>query len=389
VARAAPIAIPATYPLIDDFHRRREDIIRALAQEDLARWRRGWFKGGDPGKYLPGAAMARLLVDPADDMARSYMNDERSYAEHYHFAAVNWARFLPQFRAALNDDTFERLKQAAGANVDYLSGGGTENHKTMWYTGPLVLPWYLEGGLGRRSKQETLDHGKRWLRDYVRTIYHHGMGEWESATYNGFTINGFLNIYDYSKDPEVRLLAKAGLDYFVGAYALKYTDGVLAGPTQRGYGRKSAGKLIDHLGWLWWGASKELRDRELSQMRYTSHAWTSRWRPNRVLTNIATKNLPDQLPVEYRNSKANYWFGLRIPAERNVTQESLYLSENFTLGSLWWAGTSTGRPPAGNSPCAAPMAPALSPAGILSMGAGLTASANMTRPPSTKAPWWC
>ena len=70
---------------------RAKRIRSGLAKEDLQRWRTGYFAGGDPGKYLPGAAMARLIEDPNDAEARRYMNDDRSYKEQYHFAAVNWA----------------------------------------------------------------------------------------------------------------------------------------------------------------------------------------------------------------------------------------------------------------------------------------------------------
>ncbi|TVR43914.1 MAG: hypothetical protein EA402_08520, partial [Planctomycetota bacterium] len=197
-------ADPSTYPFTDGFEERRERVIRHLAQEDLARWRRGFFRGGDPGKYLPGAAMAKLLVDPEDAEAIRYMNDERSPREHYHFATVNWARFLPLFRNVLSEDTLREFKAGGSRYTDYISGGGTENHKTMQYTGPLVFPWYTDSGLANLNRDDTLAAGKQWIRDYVQNIYQVGMGEWESSTYHAFTINGFLNVYDFAKDPEVR-----------------------------------------------------------------------------------------------------------------------------------------------------------------------------------------
>ncbi|TVR16671.1 MAG: hypothetical protein EA401_01050 [Planctomycetota bacterium] len=333
---AAPASDPSTFPLEDEFAQRRERVIRMFADEDFARWRRGFFTGGDPGKYLPGAAMAKLLINPDDTMVREYMNDGRSAREHYHFAAVNWARFIPLFADVLTEDTMQLFNERGGRYTDYLTGGGTENHKTMQYTGPLVLPWYTDHGLGNLDRDATLEAGKEWIRDYVRNIYAVGMGEWESSTYHAFTINGFLNVYDFAQDEEVRLIAKAALDYFVGAYALKYTDGVLSGPSQRGFSRHSGASITDALGWLWWGSSDDLvPERNHHHFRYSSHTWTSRWRPNRVLTNIATRNLP-QLPAEWRNSKSNYWFGQRIEPRGNHYHESFFVSPSFSLGSLWW-----------------------------------------------------
>ncbi|TVR45764.1 MAG: hypothetical protein EA402_03875, partial [Planctomycetota bacterium] len=131
-----------------------------------------------------------------------------------------------------------------------------------------------------------------------------------------------------------RLIAQAALDYFVGAYALKYTDGVLSGPSQRGFSRNSAQAITDTLGWIWWGSTINPEQVNMHNARYSSHTWTSRWRPNAVLSNIATRNLPS-LPVEWRNSKSNYWFGQRIEPRGNHFHESFYVHAQYSLGSLW------------------------------------------------------
>ena len=36
-------ANPATYPMLEALHQRREQVIRALAREDLSKWRKGFF----------------------------------------------------------------------------------------------------------------------------------------------------------------------------------------------------------------------------------------------------------------------------------------------------------------------------------------------------------
>ncbi len=335
-AHAAPASSPATYPDERAFQDRARRVLLALKEQDMGTYRRGYFTGGDPGKYLPGCAMARLLLDPADAEARRYMNDDRSYKEHYHFAAVNWGRFLPLFGDALTPETKEKLAGAARTYGSYHSGGGTENHKVMWYSSALVLPHYLEGDgmLGRMPKEAVRRKMKGWLRSYVKGLYAAGQGEWDSSTYLMFDVNGMLNLYDFSPDPEVRLLAKAALDWYVAAYALKYTDGVYAGPHQRGYADGPAQTIADQTGYLWWGSNYAPTADQMRSWRYTIHPITSSWRPNRVLCRIARKDLPD-LPFESRNSKPNYWFGQGIEPKPNQSQETVYATKHFTMATQW------------------------------------------------------
>jgi len=334
-ARTAIASSPATYPDVPGFHARARVILDGLATADLGTWRRGYFTGGDPGKYLPLHAMAKLMKDPAAADALSYMNDTRSYKEHYHFAAVNWARFLPIFGEALTPDTKRRLSSAARNYTRYLNPGGTENHKTMWVTSAVVLPHYLEGGaLAHADKETALKRAKLLLKEYVRGLYRAGQGEWDSSTYLMFDVHGLLNVYDFSPDEECRLLAQAGLDLLVASYALKYTDGLYCAPNQRGFASRYAKSIADQTGWLWWGGSKELTSDDARGFRYALHAATSSWRPNGVLTRIAHRKVT-ALPFEQRNSKPNYWYGLRQTPTPNQYRESVYATRHYTLGSLW------------------------------------------------------
>lgn len=337
-ADAAPASSPRTYPDEAGFNRRRQAVLEALAQQDLGSYRRGYFSGGDPGKYLPGHAMARLLVDPDDPEPARYMNDDRSPREHYHFAALNWARFLPLFGDVLTDATHERLAEEAFRYGAYLSGGGTENHKTMWVMAANVLPHLLRGdhggGLSRKSRDEALAIARDKLRHYVQGLYAAGAGEWDSSTYTMFTLHGLLNVYDFSPDPEARLIAKAGLDWLTAYYALKYTDGLFCPPNQRGHYLQAFDSIADQTGYAWWGGDHVVEPETMRSWRYSIHALTSAYRPNAATTRIALRDLAD-LPVEQRNSKPNYWYGLNQPPQPNVYQETLWIDPAFTMGSLW------------------------------------------------------
>lgn len=330
---------PATYPDDKGFEERREILVEGLATGSLQKWRQGYFSGGDPGKFLPGHAMAKLLLDPKDAEAFKYMNDDRSYREHYHFAALNWARFYPLFGETVLTEETRRKFIAEQKKSNYTQKGGTENHRTMWWSSAGVLPHYTGVGTNHVSKGETLRKSKALLHGYVKNLYMVGQGEWDSSTYHTYTVNGLLNLYDFSKDPEVKLLAQAGLDILIAAYALKYTDGVFTGPNQRGYASVPYRADTDQTGYLWWGGNQDLTPTDTRNFRSTVGPITSTWRPGRVLHNLAKKNLPE-LPVEQRNSKANYWHGWSPKPEAGNSHETVYLAPKFTMGSLWDAHAS-------------------------------------------------
>ncbi|MFP4106948.1 MAG: hypothetical protein ACLFVU_12775 [Phycisphaerae bacterium] len=342
-AEAAPASSPKTYPDEKGFQKRAQTIIDAMAKEELGKWRRGYFRGGDPAKYMFGPSMAKLMKNPKAEDAIKMLNDDRTYKEHYHFAAVNWARFLPIFRDALTDETYQKMSDKAKNYTAYHSGSGTENHKIMWYASAAVMPYYVanDGMIGRMNKDAVLKKMKKTLREYVKGLYAAGQGEWDSSTYLAFDINGMLNVYDFSKDAEMRLLAKAALDWYSAGYALKYTNGVFCGPNQRGFAKDSFNKFTDHIGGLWWDQVKISEDKARNA-RHAFHAITSSYRPNKVLYNIATRNLP-KLPAEQINTKPSYWFGWGRKPEPYQFTETVYLSDALTMGSLWngWGGQIT------------------------------------------------
>lgn len=203
----------------------------------------------------------------------------------------------------------------------------------MWYTSALVMPLFIESDtLGRMGKQAVLAKMKKWLRSYVKKLYAAGQGEWDSSTYLAFDINGMLNVYDFSTDPECRLLARAALDWYLTGYALKYTDGVFCGPNQRGFAKGPFDKFTDHQGVLWWGGFEPTKD-NATNARHAFHAITSAYRPNRVICDIARRKLPD-LPYEANNTKPSYWAATGDP-KPGVYAETVFVSPHYTMGSLW------------------------------------------------------
>ena len=331
---AAPASSPVTYPDEEGFDRRAMVVLRGVAEGDLEKWRQGYFKGGDPGKYLPGHAMAKLLLDPENEEVRKYMNDDRSYKDHYHFGTVNWARYYPIFEKTLTDDTKQKFADYGFRYGSYAQPKGTENHRVMWWTSALVLPQYTDRGLTRRSPEQTMQHAKGQLREYVKGLYQAGQGEWDSSTYLMFDLNGLMNIYDFSDDEESRLLAKAALDLLVSGYALKYRNGIYTGPHQRGAPAPPHSTIADETGYVWFGSDATVTPEDTRGWRYTLHAITSSYRPNAAIYNIAKKDLPN-LPVELRNTKADYWHGHEKQPEPHMYHETLYVAPSYTMGTLW------------------------------------------------------
>lgn len=332
----APAASPATYTDEAGLQKRAGILVAGLARNNLQGWRTGYFTGGDPGKYLPAPAMAMLLINPEDPTPRKYMNDDRSYQEQYHFAVVNWARFMPIFGSVMAPETMDKWSVAAGKAGAYLSPSGTENHKTMWMTSSNVLPAFVTKGgrFGSQGVAGAQKQAKQMLTDYVKGLYQAGMGEWDSSTYMMFDVNGMLNVYDFAADEETRLLARAALDYYIASYALKYTNGVYCAPNQRGYATGPVKTIGDQTGWLWWNSTAPVTAEQTRVFSYALHPALSSWRPPQVITDIAQRNLP-VLPYEATNTRANYWYGLSQEPKPGQYAETVYVSKHYTMGSLW------------------------------------------------------
>lgn len=63
-----------------------------------------------------------------------------------------------------------------------------------------VLPSYAATNrFSGLSTDQALLCAKQGLRDYVKFLYAHGQGEWDSSSYLMFDLHGMLNIYDFAR----------------------------------------------------------------------------------------------------------------------------------------------------------------------------------------------
>ena len=314
--------------------------------------------GGDPLKRDLPPATAHLMLHPADTAARAYLSIPGNLNQQYHFAAKNWARFYPLFAQTMGVAWQHDFQQAVanyrevrrpsdGPTRQYLDlsrphdlvgevgkllggnkkDGGTENHKTMWRTSGLLYAQLFPPGseISGYPIAEAEQKISFMLKDYVRKMLTTGNGEYDSQIYYPHSIEAFLNLYDFSPDPETKALAKLALDYYLATYALKVYDGAIAGAQKRGsYDLNYAGEMRELLH-HWFGSS---RGDQAGKFHTSLHQITSSYRPNRVIYNILHKNL--DAPFVARIARPFYH--MDVP---NAFQEYFYGSKNFGLGSVY------------------------------------------------------
>jgi hypothetical protein len=157
-----------------------------------------------------------------------------------------------------------------------------------------------------------------------RDILHVGNGEWDSSAYYLCHIRGFMNLYDFSPKPETRDLARFALDFYYATYGLKTFNGHFVGPQKRGF---VSGFGMGGMEQSLWAYASRTTQQAPTNAVLSLHQATTRYRPNRVICNIFTKNVP--LPFEARMSRPTYHL-----KERNASHETFYCDDGFALGSV-------------------------------------------------------
>ena len=315
--------------------------------------------GGDPLKQDLPPAMARLLLHPDQPVIKAFLTVPGSLRQQYHFAAANWVRFYVLFADTMGEAWRRDFAHAVavytegrrpsdgprennplghahdliGEVGELLGGrvldGGTENHKTLWRTSGLLYAQLLgpDAVISGLPAPEAERRITPMLTGFWETILTVGNGEYDSPTYYPYSLRPYLNLFDLSPRPQTRALGQAMLDYYVAGYGLKVIGGVHAGAAKRGWTGEGdvLGEMDAHL-WAW--ADRGVRVLVNTDTLVTSiHQATTKYRPNRVLYNIVTKNIP--LPFEAQMARPSYH-----SKERNVFQESFYCDRSFALGSV-------------------------------------------------------
>jgi len=170
------------------------------------------------------------------------------------------------------------------------------------------------------------------IRAYANACYSTGMGEWDSANYLAHTIVGYLQIYDFAKDPEVKSLAKGVLDYLSTVAAVAYFKGAVCAPNARDYNNVGPKQGFAGEAWLWFGEN----DAPESGKPYRDfiHMATSAYRPPAAVMAVARKDFAK--PVEILQAKPTYdaWFLKPGGEDRVEYPVFLHVGNSYQIGTL-------------------------------------------------------
>ena len=312
--------------------------------------------GGDPLKYDLPPATAALLLNPDNFQAKAFLSIPGNLKQQYHFACKNWARFYPllaekmgnawkkefqSYVAEYSEDrrpsdgpSRELLTLSSAHNLvgqpGFLLGGnpldgGTENHKTMWRTSCLLYSqiFPIAAKISGYPVREAEKLTKEMLRDYLKRLLVSGNGEYDSQVYYPHSIEGFLNLYDFSPDDETRQLAKFALDYYFVTYGFKVIDGTIAGAQKRGYLSGSEPNEMEIMQWAFFNNTS----RKMGNQPVSIQQATTKYRPNNIICNIVNKNL--KTPFEAKMSRPFYQMD-----HPHAFAETFYCSESYAMGNV-------------------------------------------------------
>ncbi|MEM1137470.1 MAG: hypothetical protein AAGI07_16645, partial [Bacteroidota bacterium] len=313
--------------------------------------------GGDPLKYDLPPATASLLLRKDIRKVKGFLSIPANLNQHYHFATVNWARFYPLLAKEMGEnwikdfshsvDTYKENRRPSDGYRQYLSplsrhhtllgekgdllggnikDGGTENHKMMWRTSSLLYTDWLPD-TAKISGVPLLQAKKDLLQifgNFGERVWDKGNGEYDSGTYYPHSLNGLYNLFDFAKDSRSKEIASALIDYYLGTFALKSFQSVIAGAQKRSnVPTNKSGEMVRTL-WSWTGEGSALIE---EKAHIAIQQVTSSYRPNKVIYNLLTKQIP--LPFEAEMTRPDYHV-----RQRNEFQEYFYCDSSFAMGTV-------------------------------------------------------
>ncbi|ACB53977.1 unknown [Crocosphaera subtropica ATCC 51142] len=206
----------------------------------------------------------------------------------------------------------------------WVDGRNTDNLRAMRETSVYLMA-------EETGNEETRLIYKEKIQRYVWALYHIGMGEWDSEVYHGHTFAPYLNLYDFAKDPEVKLLAKAALDWMSVAAAIKYYRGGWGGPVKRDYGggNVAMGSSSARTFWLYFGDTPLPNHHPEED---TLFLITSSYRPPLAAVKLAHKDF--KKPLEILSTKPLYENWKPGNSDEPGYWETQFFGNTYQMGSL-------------------------------------------------------
>jgi len=313
----------ASYPqaFIGFLKGQRKEALKFLQQDDDAAWSKQLTMGVDwfPSFTIRGQVRKYFFFG-------QYL--EPAYRQRMFASAQVWTEVDPLRRPnPFWKPPAQRAKAGEGWTPEYHNSWvdvrSTDNLRAMRE----VAVYLMAEETGNRATAQLY---KERLRAYVTALFQTGMGEWDSANYLSHGLTAYLQLYDFAQDPEVKLLAKAHLDWTCTAAAVKYYRGAWGGPNIRDYGNIGVHEGASGEFWHYFGeweqpAAKPYRD--------FVHVATSAYRPPAAVVALARKAFPR--PVEVLASKPSYDGWTKPGGETAPTyHETTWFGHHTQMGSL-------------------------------------------------------
>ncbi|MCU0532836.1 MAG: hypothetical protein MUD14_02935 [Hydrococcus sp. Prado102] len=249
-----------------------------------------------------------------------------AYKKQMYRGAKNWTKQDPLGRL----HPVYGYGDGTGRDWDISRRGGwvdsrnTDNLRAMRETSAYLLAEETGNEKTRQIYQQRIQR-------YVLALYNIGMGEWDSEAYHSHTFTPYLNLYDFAKDPEVKQLAKAALDWMSAAAAIKYYRGGWGGPVKRDYGSGNVvfGSSAASVFWLYFGDTPIPNPNPKLDML---HVITSTYRPPQAIVALARKQF--NKPVEVLATKPMYENWKPGNSDRPGYWETQFFGHTYQMGSV-------------------------------------------------------
>ena len=288
---------------------------------------------GDPEKYYWPKTIARFYKYGVEDSLGNAYIEALSPNSPFHFTLVGMARLyylFPQAPALIKNRTLilKEVFERDDSNNAWTSEG-TENHISMARTsGYLFAQAALEYPDLFPEASRRMQQMKAWMQEWSSLVYQVGSGEWHSSIYEIYNLMGWLNLFDFARDQEVKQMARAVLDYYAAEMSLHYSFLIPGGSEMRGGG---VGKAIQngttYLNWWWYGPQTAypapLQGNQYIQLM---HPITSNYLPPEAARVLARKKA--DTTGWYLGSKPTYLLN-----QPSFVKQFFYFDNGYTLGS--------------------------------------------------------
>ena len=322
---SVPASDPASFPNEPRLQTRNHEVLAAVAAEPLTDLHY------DPRRLHTAAA--RLLADPTDKAALAYLNAPDVLGQSDLTTNPEFARLIGLLNAKLPEpwkrDFFRTL-----ADKPLLTSSPVYADQVAALTSALLYAQLLShdtaAGAPRIAAQPAAAleaSAARFIGDFVQSCYASGVHSARPYPLTTAALHGFLNLYDFSPNPDTRLLARAALDYHFACASLRVFN---ADDLESAMG----GPINENVAMI-----RAFLDAPNAAAAPSFFAATTTYRPSRVLTNILAHDtvLPQAAHIAYPGPTAH---------EPGKEQEGIYIADTFALRAAYVTTTSLPAPSA-------------------------------------------